>query len=79
MATARHGVPLTDRSKIAFPAVPHMSEILTEIAYERGLSRAEVLRRLVASFIVEAAPKQVGKLPAADRDRIIRIASLHSV
>lgn len=78
MKTARYGVALTDKEKIGFPALPAMADLLTEIAHSRGISRSELLRRLTADLIAEQAPKRLAKLPAADKQRIALLATLHS-
>jgi hypothetical protein len=73
----RFSEPLTkDTPKLSVAAVPGMAYCLDEMAQARGISRAELLRRVVAQAIVEDVPYALSELTDTARGDIERLADL---
>lgn len=68
--------PLTDREKVNFAVVGGMFRCLDEMSDARGISRSELMRRLVAKAIVTDSPVVLAKIAKADRDAIEQLADL---
>lgn len=73
----RFSEPLTAATKkVSFTPAPGMEQCLTEMAAARGVSKAELLRRVVAMAIVEDAPGALGRIAKRSRDEIEALAYL---
>jgi hypothetical protein len=68
--------PLDPGVKVNFATVRGMAECLDEMAGVRGISRSELVRRLVARAIVEDAPDKLGRIARHNREAIETLADL---
>lgn len=69
---SRFSRPLSNDVKLTFPALPVMATALDEMARFRGVSRAEVLRRIVAKAIVDDG----GNVPDGEGEELEYLADL---
>lgn len=72
----RFSKPLSNDTKITFPSLRAMTPCLEEMSSVRGISRAELLRRIVCAAIVEDAPGELGKLSIRQRSEIESLGGL---
>lgn len=77
--TTRFEDPLSNKSKIAFPALPSMGPALDEMSNVRGISRSEILRRIVAAAILTDAPNSLDELSDDATGDLERLAGLWTI
>jgi len=67
---------LSNDTKLSFPSLKAMTPCLDEMSAVRGISRSELLRRIVCAAIVEDAPGELGKMSVRVRSEIESLGSL---
>ena len=72
----RFSVPLSNDVKLTAPALKAMVPCLNEMAVHQGISRSELIRRILASAIVDDAPAQLAKVSMRSRSEIESLAHL---
>lgn len=73
---SRFSKPLSNDQKASFPVVPGVLECLNEMADFRGITRAELLRRIVCASIVADSPTKLGTLSGIKQAQIEHLAAL---
>lgn len=73
---SRFTKPLNNDTKLSFPSLRAMTPCLEEMAAVRGVSRAELLRRIVCRSIIDDAPAELGKISIRQRDEIESLGGL---
>lgn len=72
----RFSTALGNHSKVTFPALPAQSFLLERMAVARGISRAELLRRITARAILDDPPDAVLEINPGELRELEYLADL---